>query len=45
VVIDKTMVMLGHRDDVRARASDAAVLTVALVAARYFRHHLTRAVQ
>ncbi len=27
VAIDKTMQTLGHRDDVPARASDAAVLT------------------
>ena len=45
VVIDKTMQALGHRDDVRARASDAEVLTVAIVAARYFQRHLARALQ
>jgi hypothetical protein len=43
VVIDKAMAALGHRDDVRAGASDAEVLTVAVVAARYFQHHLERA--
>ncbi len=43
VVLDKTMAALGHRDDVRAGASDAAVLTVAVVAARYFQNHLARA--
>ncbi len=43
VVIDKTMAALGHRDDVRARASDAEVLTVAVVAAKYFPSHLARA--
>ncbi len=43
VVIDKTLAALGHRDDVRARASDAAVLTVAVVAARYCQNHLARA--
>ncbi len=42
VVIDKTMAALGHRDDVRARASDAEVLTVAVVAAKYFQCHLGR---
>src|SRR4051795_13449890 len=45
VVIDQTMAALGHRDDVRARASDAAVLTVAVVAARSFQSHLARALQ
>lgn len=43
VVIDKTMAALGHRDDVRAGASDAEVLTVAVVAAKYFQSHLARA--
>ncbi len=43
VVIDKAMAALGHRDDVRARASDAEVLTVAVVAAKYFQSHLARA--
>src|SRR3954452_4623536 len=43
VVIDKTMAALGHRDDVRAQASDAEVLTVAVVAAKYFQSHLARA--
>ncbi len=45
VIIDKTMQALGHRDDVRAGASDAEVLTVAVVAAKYFQHHLARALQ
>jgi hypothetical protein len=43
VIIDKTMAALGHRDDVRAKAGDAEVLTVAVVAARYFQNHLERA--
>lgn len=43
VVIDKTMAALGHRDDVRAGASDAEVLTVAVAAARYFQNHQARA--
>ena len=42
VVVDKLMATLGHRDDVRARASDAEVLTVAVVAAKYFQNHLER---
>jgi len=45
VVLDKTMAALGHRDDVRAGASDAEVLTVAVVAAKYFQSHLERALQ
>ncbi len=45
VVIDKTMPALGHQDDVRAKASDAEVLTVAVVAAQYFQNHLERALQ
>jgi hypothetical protein len=43
VVIDKLLTTLGHRDDVRAGASDAEVLTVAVVAAKYFQNHLARA--
>jgi hypothetical protein len=43
VVFDQTMQALGHQDDVRAKASDAEVLTVAVVAARYFQNHLERA--
>ena len=43
VVLDKTMAALGHRDDVRAGASDAEVLTVAVVAAKYFQSHRERA--
>ena len=45
VVLDKTMAALGHRDDARAQASDAEVLTVAVVAAKYFQNHLARALQ
>jgi hypothetical protein len=45
VVFDKTMAALGHRDHVLARASDAEVLTVAVVAARYFQNHLERGLQ
>jgi len=43
VILDKTMQALGHRDDIRANASDAEVLTVAVVAAKYFQNHLERA--
>ena len=45
VVIDKLLATLGHRDDVRARASDAAVLTVAVVAAKAVQNHQARALQ
>jgi hypothetical protein len=45
VIIDKTMAALGHRDDVRAGAADAEVLTVAVVAARSFQNHHARALQ
>ncbi|HUS17227.1 MAG TPA: transposase, partial [Chloroflexia bacterium] len=45
VVIDKLMATLGHRDHVLARASDAEVLTVAVVAAKYFQNHLERGLQ
>ena len=43
VVIDETLRALGHRSHVLARASDAEVLTVAVVAARYFQNHHERA--
>ena len=45
VVIAKTMAALGHRDDVRAGAGDAEVLTVAVVAAKYVQNHHERALQ
>ncbi len=45
VVIDKVLATLGHRDDVRAKASDAEVLTVAVVAAKSFQNHQARALQ
>ncbi len=45
VVLDETMRALGHRDDGRAGAGDAEVLTVAVVAAKYFQRHLERAPQ
>ncbi len=45
VIVDKLLATVGHRDDVRAKASDAAVLTVAVVAAKAFQNHLARALQ
>jgi len=43
VVIDETMAALGHRSHGLAQVSDAEVLTVAVVAAKYFANHHERA--
>ena len=43
VIIDDTMGALGHRSHPLAGVSDAEVLTVAVVAARYFGNHHARA--
>ncbi len=43
VVIDTLMERLGHRSDVRARVPDSEILTIAVVAARYFGSHHERA--
>jgi DDE family transposase len=45
VVVDETMRALGHRSHALAGVGDAEVLTVAAVAARYFRNHHERALQ
>jgi hypothetical protein len=45
VVVDDVMRALGHRSHPAARLSDAAVLTVAVVAALSFPHHHARARQ
>ena len=45
VILDKLLAAVGHRDDVRAKAGDAEVLTVAVVAAKAFQNHLARALQ
>jgi Transposase DDE domain len=45
VVIDDVMRALGHRSHPLARLSDAEVLTVAVVAAKYFQNHHERALQ
>ena len=42
VVIDDLMMALGHRTHPLAQASDAEVLTVAIVAAKYFQSHYER---
>ncbi len=43
LVIDHTMEQLGHRSDARAQAPDSDVITVAVVAAKYFQNHHERA--
>ncbi len=45
VVIDTLMERLGHRSDVRAHVPDSEILTIAVVAAKYFGNHHERAVQ
>ena len=45
MVIDETMRALGHRSHGLAQVSDAEVLTVAVVAAKYFANHHERALQ
>jgi len=44
VVIADVLRTLGHQDDCRARVSDAEVLTIAVVAAKYFQNHHAQAV-
>jgi hypothetical protein len=43
VVLDDSLKAMGHRDDCRAQISSAEVLTVAVLAARYFNNHHERA--
>lgn len=43
VVLDDVLKVMNYRDDVRATVSAAEVLTVAVVAARYFQNHHERA--
>ena len=45
VMMDETMRALGHRSHALAQISDAEVLTVAVVAAKYFQNHQERALQ
>ena len=45
VVIDTVMQALDHQTHCLAHISDAEVLTVAVVAARYFQNHHERALQ
>ena len=44
VMIDDVLRLMNHEDDVRATVSAAEVLTVAVVAARFFQNHHERAV-
>jgi IS5 family transposase len=43
VHVDAALLALGEHDDCRSRVSGAEILTVALVAARYFQNHQERA--
>ncbi len=43
VVIDDVLKAMGHWDDSRATISSAEVVTVAIVAARFFQNHHERA--
>lgn len=43
VVIDDLLTVLGHSDDIRSQVSGSEVLTVAVVAAKYFQNHHERA--
>jgi hypothetical protein len=43
VVIDDVLKIIGHADDSRAHVSNAEILTVAIVAAKYFQNHHERA--
>lgn len=44
VIIDTLMERLEHHSDVRAQVPDAEILTIAVVAAKYFHNHHERAV-
>jgi len=43
VVIDDVLKGIGHVDDSRATISSAEIMTVAVVAAKYFQNHHERA--
>ena len=45
VIIDTLMEQVEHRSDVRAHVPDAEIITIAVVAAKYFANHHERAVQ
>src|SRR5262245_51038673 len=44
VVIDTLLERLEHQSDVRAHVPDSEILTIAVVAAKYFQNHHERAV-
>jgi len=43
VIIADTLLLMGHQDDTRSRITTAEILTVAVVAAKYFQNHHERA--
>lgn len=43
VVIDDVLKAIGHTDDIRIHVSSAEILTVAIIAAKYFQNHHERA--
>ena len=43
VVVDDVLKLMGHTDDCRTQVSSAEILTVAIVAAKYFQNHHERA--
>jgi hypothetical protein len=43
VVIDDVLKAIGHTDDIRTHVSSAEILTVAIIAAKYFQNHHERA--
>lgn len=43
VVVDDILKLIGHTDDCRTQVSSAEILTVAIVAAKYFHNHHERA--
>ena len=42
-IIDDLLKAIGHREDIRARTSDAEIITTALVAAMFFSGNQTKA--
>jgi hypothetical protein len=43
VVVDDVLKLMGHTDDCRTHVSSAEILTVAIIAAKYFQNHHERA--
>jgi hypothetical protein len=44
-ITDELMEELGHQSDIRAQVPDAEIITVAIVAAKYFQNHHERALE